>query len=124
MRRVQLWGGLIFLATTAASPSLLAQPGAGVANAQAGAATHHDLGRAAQKKGGDWRVAYDEYAKAYALYQHPQILISLAVAEIHLGKYRDAASHLTRFLAAPPLTLSTEERAAYEKSLIEVKKHV
>ena len=133
MRSVHCFCFIIALGATAISisPGAAAQappatpeaPSKAQAQAQTGAAGHYDAGRVAQQRS-DWTVAYSEYAKAYALFQHPQILVSLGVAELRVGKYRDAAEHLARFLAAPPAKLPAEERAQYTRHLADARAHV
>ncbi len=61
------------------------------------AAQHFDAGIAA-RKAGQWDAAYAEFSAAWALSRHPRVAASLGQAELEVGKYRDAAEHLSYFL--------------------------
>src|SRR5689334_16230118 len=117
--------GICIIAGAAAVPCLAsaqtapaAQPTSSATNMKEDAGKRYDAGAAAQKKG-DWQAACDEYEGAYLLYQHPQILVSLGVAELHVGRYVAAASHLRAFLDAAPADLPAVEREAYVRDLAE-----
>ena len=123
MRLVWRWLPVVFIGVAAAPCAASGQTKAAVAEGsgnEAEAAKLYDAGAAAQKEG-DWKTACEEYAKAYALFQHSQILISLGVAEYRAGKYRAAVEHLSRFLGTPPVGLPHGKRAEYEKYLADAK---
>src|SRR5262249_22124873 len=61
------------------------------------AVRHYEDGVAAVKLS-RWAKAYDSFLAAWKLKQHFQIAVNLGHAELKLGKYRDAAEHLTYFL--------------------------
>jgi len=77
------------------------------------------------EKDGDWERAYSSYIVAFRLWRHFDISANLGGAELHLGKYRDAAEHiafsLRRVSQEPTLQ---NERAKLEEQLIEAKKHI
>ncbi|MFO0587845.1 MAG: hypothetical protein U0441_09915 [Polyangiaceae bacterium] len=46
----------------------------------------------------DWEKAYASFTEAWKLKQHWQIAVNLGQAELRLGKYADAADHLSYYL--------------------------
>ncbi len=71
---------------------------------------------------GDWPRAHAAYSAAWALKKHFSIAANLADVELRLGKHREAAEHLTYYLAnLPP---GRKERKAAEKKLLDAKSHI
>jgi len=94
----------------AATTTATAQPapptkGGGAAKAPAAAADpkvaelaqHFSAGLAAADSK-DWKKAFDEFSAAYAINPLPQIAGNLGEAELRLGRFRDAAEHIERFV--------------------------
>ena len=71
----------------------------------------------------DFESARDAFEKAWRLKRHAAIAASLAEVEMKLGKYRDAAEHLSYYLAHAP-TAREASRADAETQLEECRKHV
>lgn len=71
----------------------------------------------------DFEGARDAFEKAWRLKRHAAIAASLAEVEMKLGKYRDAAEHLSFYLAHAP-TAREASRADAETQLEECRKHV
>ncbi|WP_437735857.1 PEGA domain-containing protein [Sorangium sp. So ce1335] len=67
---------------------------------------------------GRWRDAHVSFLAAWRLKEHYQIASNLGVAELKLGKYREAAKHLAWYLQEAPAT-KVEQRRRAEGSLKE-----
>ena len=74
-----------------------------------------------QYKKGEFELARVEFARAFALVQHPAIARNLADTEMQLGRYRDAAEHWSFFLKTVP---ANRDRTDGERGLAECRKHV
>lgn len=72
----------------------------------------------------EWEAARTFFLQACQISSHYQILAHLGEAELKLGLYRDAAEHLSAFLAAAPSTMSAVSRAKGEEMLAEARSHV
>lgn len=107
MRRQTQWArAAAVLVVMAASATALSQPAPAGAGAPAPAAAdptvaavkrHYSAGRnAADAK--QWPKAVEEFEKAYALKPLPQLAGNLGEAELRVGRFRDAAEHVERFL--------------------------
>lgn len=71
----------------------------------------------------DLEGAREAFLQAWALRQHAAIAASLAEVELKLGRYRDAAGHLSFYLAHLPAGKETLRRDA-EVQLAECKRHL
>lgn len=71
----------------------------------------------------DLEGARDAFEKAWNLRQHAAIAASLAEVEVKLGRYRDAAGHLSFYLAHVPVG-KEGSRADAEQQLNECLEHV
>ena len=71
----------------------------------------------------DFDGARDAFEKAWRLKRHAAIAASLAEVEMKLGRYRDAAEHLSFYLTHAP-TGHEASRADAEHQLVDCKKHV
>jgi tetratricopeptide (TPR) repeat protein len=71
----------------------------------------------------DLEGARDAFEKAWELKRHAAIAASLAEVEMKLGRYRDAAEHLSFYLGRAPVAHDAS-RADAEQQLEECKKHV
>lgn len=60
----------------------------------------------------NWKKAAEEFGKAYELKPLPQIAGNLGEAELNLGRYRDAAEHLEKFLREDSGATPAEKKAA------------
>ncbi|WP_437837500.1 PEGA domain-containing protein [Sorangium sp. So ce1153] len=65
-----------------------------------------------------WSDAHVSFLAAWRLKEHYQIASNLGVAELKLGKYREAAEHLTWYLREAPAS-KVEQRRRAEQSLKE-----
>lgn len=65
--------------------------------ATSAATRHYELGLAAARQG-RWQQARDFFDKAWRLKQHYQIAANLGMAELKLGRHREAAIHLTYYM--------------------------
>ncbi len=70
-----------------------------------------------------WPKAVEEFGKAYALKPLPQLAGNLGEAELRVGRFRDAAEHVDRFLREDKGALS-EDKKAGEGWLKEAKKKI
>lgn len=70
-----------------------------------------------------WGEAHAAWLAAWGLKRHYQIAGSLGTAEAKLGRYRDAAEHLSFFMREAPAT-KVKERQSVQELLAEVRKHV
>ncbi|WP_242516466.1 PEGA domain-containing protein [Sorangium cellulosum] len=77
----------------------------------------YEEGRAAAAAG-QWADAHASFLAAWAIKNHYQIASNLGVACLKLGKHRDAAEYLTRYLREAPAS-KVRERQAAEASLKE-----
>lgn len=114
--------GMAAATAHAQAPGKAAAPAALDAKSVAEAEKHFEAGNAAAERS-QWKKAEDEYRKAYALSPLPQILGSLGEAALRLGRPRDAAEHLARFLAEDK-GAGADERAAATALLVEAKKDI
>lgn len=71
----------------------------------------------------DLEGAREAFLKAWKLRQHAAIAASLAEVELKLGRYRDAAEHLSFYLAHLP-TGKESSRTDAERQLAECKMHI
>jgi hypothetical protein len=71
----------------------------------------------------DLEGARDAFQKAWKLRQHAAIAASLAEVELKLARYRDAAEHLSFYLANLP-SGKESSRGDAEQQLAECKKHI
>lgn len=120
------------LAVTVASATAVSQPapagGGGPAQAGADATVaavvkqHYAAGRAAADAK-QWPKAAEEFGKAYALKPLPQLAGNLGEAELRIGRFRDAAEHIDRFLREDKGALP-EDKKAGEGWLTEAKKKI
>ncbi|WP_437579111.1 PEGA domain-containing protein [Sorangium sp. So ce887] len=72
---------------------------------------------------GKWADAHAAFLAAWGLKPHYQIASNLGVACLRVGKPRDAAEHLTRYLREAPAT-KVQERQRAEASLLEARAQV
>lgn len=111
---------VLFAAAAVANPSFGETPSGAVA-LQAANVTRvkqlYDDGMAAVKQE-DWQKAYDAFNAAWKIKRHYQIGAQLGRAELKLGKYRDAAEHLS-FLLREARDLSADDRALVRRMLNE-----
>lgn len=70
-----------------------------------------------------WPKAVEEFGKAYALKPLPQLAGNLGEAELQVGRFRDAAEHVSIFLREDKGALS-EDKKAGEAWLKEAKKKI
>ncbi|MEM9694151.1 MAG: PEGA domain-containing protein [Myxococcota bacterium] len=68
----------------------------------------------------NWAEARTQFAQAYAITQHPTVLLNLAQAELRAGYPEDAGNHLTLFLETAK-EAKPEERALAEKGVNDAK---
>lgn len=106
------------------TPSALAQSKAaatdGAHDPKAEAAGYMRRGVDEYKKG-HFELARENFARAWALTQHPAIAANLADVETRLGRYREGAEHWSFYLKnAPP----DRDRSDGEEGLAECRKHV
>lgn len=74
---------------------------------------------------GRWSKAFEEFSIAYKMKPSPQIAGVMAEAELHLGKYRDAAEHAERYLREEdPAHMDQSGRRDAEGWLSSAKKNV
>jgi hypothetical protein len=71
---------------------------------------------------GDFNAAYDKLSRAFAKRKSVDIAANLALAEVKLGKKREAAEHLAYGLANFPATGKPEAKERMQKQLAELKK--
>jgi hypothetical protein len=71
---------------------------------------------------GDFNAAYDKLSRAFAKRRSVDIAANLALAEVKLGKKREAAEHLAYGLANFPATGKPEAKERMQKQLAELKK--
>jgi len=105
------------LAITLLAPPIGAQgPAAKASAAEADALT--DKARQLYEEGlkalsaSRWAEAHASFLAAWRIKPHYQIASNLGVAELKLGKHRDAAEHLTWYLREAPATKVEERRRA------------
>lgn len=111
--------GAAVLAVLVGAPGVSGQPapkGGGAAPASDPAAEvkkrfERGLAAASAK---NWKKAAEEFGKAYELKPMPQIAGNLGEAELNLGRYRDAAEHLEKFLREDSGATEAERKAAKE----------
>jgi hypothetical protein len=77
--------------------------------------------KAAEKS--QWTKAHASFLAAWSLKQHYQILGNLGTSEAMLGKWRDAAEHLSRYLREAPKE-KVEERKSAEDLLAQARRKV
>ncbi|MGK4006742.1 PEGA domain-containing protein [Sorangium sp. So ce1036] len=120
-KRPLLWGWSVAMALMA--PVASAQQAATPAAAEETDALTdkarqlYEEGRAAAAAG-QWADAHASFLAAWAIKNHYQIASNLGVACLKLGKHRDAAEYLTRYLREAPAS-KVRERQAAEASLKE-----
>lgn len=83
--------------------AVLLTPFVGVAHAQTSSSDvrlANDLYKSGHEKvkAGDWQGAREAFARAYALYPQPVILVNLAGAEVQTGRLVQATEHYRQFL--------------------------
>src|SRR5215212_6726576 len=61
---------------------------------------------------GQWARAHAAFLAAWSLKQHYQIAGNLGTAEAKLGKWRDAATHLSMYLREAPKAKVEERKSA------------
>lgn len=83
--------------------------------------TLFDEGTAALEQG-DFNAAHDKLSRAFAKRKSVDIAANLALAEVKLGKKREAAEHLAYGLANFPATGKPEAKERMQKQLAELKK--
>ncbi|NUQ79497.1 MAG: PEGA domain-containing protein [Polyangiaceae bacterium] len=67
---------------------------------------------------GDWPKARAAFAEAFSLEpRHYQIAANLGRAEFMMGKYRDAAEHLSFFLRTAPPSVTPQDKARVQEML-------
>jgi hypothetical protein len=71
---------------------------------------------------GDFNAAYEKLSRAFAKRKSVDIAANLALAEVKLGKKREAAEHLAYGLANFPATGKPEAKERMQKQLAELKK--
>ncbi|WP_437647904.1 PEGA domain-containing protein [Sorangium sp. So ce362] len=103
------------LAITLLAPASSAQTGAG-ARGEAEALTDkagqlYDEGLAALNQA-RWAEAHASFLAAWRIKQHYQIAANLGVAELRLGKHRDAAEHLSWYLREAPAERTAQRQRA------------
>lgn len=78
------------------------------------------------EKKGEWSEAYVKLKAARARTDNYKLNTNLAMAEMQLGKYADAATHLTQALRDFPhdTDLQKKQRADVEANLVAAKQHV
>jgi Tfp pilus assembly protein PilF len=72
---------------------------------------------------GRWSEAHASFLAAWSLKQHYQSLGNLGMSEAMLGKWRDAATHLSRYLREAPKE-KVEERKSAEALLAQARTKV
>jgi hypothetical protein len=72
---------------------------------------------------GRYGEAHAALLAAWSLKQHAQIAANLGAAEVQLGRYRDAAAHLTFYLREAPKE-KVKERLSAQELLARARKHV
>jgi hypothetical protein len=78
-------------------------------------------GKSAAK--GRWGEAHAAWLAAWSLKRHYQIAGNLGAAEVHLGRYREAAEHLSFYMREAPAA-KVKERQKAQELLVEARKHV
>lgn len=72
---------------------------------------------------GRFEEARAAFLQAYALKPHPALLLNIGQSELRAGRYADAASRFSEYLATTPADASPERLSA-ERGLAESRRHV
>lgn len=126
--RGRAWSGLlgaaiVLVAATAGAPALAQASGQGTSQATDAAAVSQLYNQGVDaSKAGDWPKAYESFLAAWKIKEHYQIAANLGRAEIKIGKYRDAAEHLSYFLREAK-DVKDADREAAQQMLNEAKGH-
>jgi hypothetical protein len=107
---------LTLLAPTAGAQGPAAKPSTSTAEADALNDKARQLYEEGMKAGAasKWAEAHASLLAAWRIKQHYQIAVNLGVAELKLGKHRDAAEHLAWYLHEAPATKMEERKHAAE----------
>lgn len=112
------------LCATTASPFAWSQtpaPGSDAASAQADDLTHRGVNLLKKHQ---WAEAEELFRQAWALKRSYDIAGNLGLAEAGLGKWRDAAEHLTFALATFPANGKAAHRDLLREKLASAREHV
>src|SRR5580704_8866675 len=112
------------LCATAASPFAWSQtpaPGSDAASAQADDLTHRGVDLLKKHQ---WAEAEDLFRQAWALKRSYDIAGNLGLAEAGLGKWRDAAEHLTLAIATFPANGKAAHRDLLREKLASAREHI
>jgi hypothetical protein len=110
------WGRVAFASSLLVAFVALSSPARGDE-----ADTLFDEGTTALEKG-DFNAAYVKLSAAYSKRKSVDIAANLALAEVKIGKKREAAEHLAYALANFPATGKPEAKERMQKQLAELKK--
>jgi hypothetical protein len=115
--------GALVISMSWSEPARAEPPGAPAASATV--KQLYDEGFGAAKRG-QWVQAYPLLARAWETERRWQVARLLGQAEVELGKYRDAAEHLTFFLreTRDNAQVGAGERASTEQLLVRAGAHV
>src|SRR5262245_11666729 len=97
MRPRFIWGGLLFSLISSTAGAAESLPRAGVDAGTEKARELHAQGDRLYERG-EYARAHTAYVAAWSLKKHYQIAGNLGDCEVRIGKYRDAAEHLSYFI--------------------------